>query len=296
MKVVSHLGWCPRFRADGSSFDMGSTSWLDRAACGKLLSRPRGANLGNIPTTGVLHLVAIGKCVGWYIFFPKFRHRAPHLPAVDKCGWLSTFHSAFRAVCVCLLVLCCGLQAQVGNAPTPKPPAARRSSPTPGQTAPHPWTRYCLKTAGFCFEYPVKWTNLGPIYGGAGVVVAEPTSRRPQKDWNQITATALELPEPAAGSERPELDELIERVLSPPPGATIQTIQRRNAMIGGHPAQVVTVEVQEQGKPAATELVAFVDADDIIYSMALRCAPAELKRLQPVFEHLLRSWREIPVE
>lgn len=161
---------------------------------------------------------------------------------------------------------------------------------------PRPWTRYCLKDAGFCFEYPAKWTNLGTIFGGAGVVVAEPSVRRPRQEWNQITAAALELPEPAAGSERPDLDALIGRVLSPPPGGTIHTTRRRNAFIGGHPAQVVTAEVQEPGKPAATEVVAFVDADEVIYSMALRCAPAELKRLQPVFDHLLRSWREIPAQ
>jgi hypothetical protein len=127
------------------------------------------------------------------------------------------------------------------------------------------------------------------------VVVAEPQQRRPREEWNQLTATALELPEPAAGSELPELDALITLVLAPAPGTSIHTAQRRNTMIGGYPAQVVTAEVQEPEKPPGTELVAFIDADGVIYSVALRCAPTELKRLQPIFDHALRSWRETPV-
>ena len=199
--------------------------------------------------------------------------------------------------CVCLLVFACGLHAQTGSGTSPKPPAAGGGSSTaPKQSTPRPWTRYCLKTAGFCFEYPVKWMNLGLVLDGAGVVVAEPASQRPREQWNQIMATALELPEAAPGSERPDLDGLIARVLSPPPGTTIQSTQRRNTMIGGYPAQVVTADIQEEGKPPAVEMVAFVDADSVVYNIALRCSPADLKRLQPVFEHALKSWRETPVQ
>ena len=214
-----------------------------------------------------------------------------------------------RLVCGCLLLLCFtqvgakaapagdpvrGLQAQSGSQTKPGPAAgANGTSPAP-QTTPRPWTRYCLKTASFCFDYPSSWSNLGPVFDGAGVVVAEPQQRRPREEWNQITAAAVELPEPAAGSELPGLDELITLVLAPTPGTAIRTMQRRNTVIGGYPAQVVTAEVQEPEKPPGTELIAFIDADGIIYSVALRCAPAELKRLQPLFEHALRSWREMP--
>ena len=199
--------------------------------------------------------------------------------------------------CVCLLVFACGLHAQTGSGATPKPPATGGGSPSaPKQTAPRPWTRYCVKSAGFCFEYPVKWVNLGLVLDGAGVVVAEPAPQRPREQWNQIMATALELPEPAPGSERPSLDALITHVLSPPPGATIHSTQRKSMMISGYPTQVVTVEIQEEGKPPAVEVVAFIDAEPVVYNLALRCLPSDLKRLQPIFEHALRSWREAPVQ
>jgi hypothetical protein len=65
-------------------------------------------------------------------------------------------------------------------------------------------------------------------------------------------------------------------------------------VVGGYPAQVVTAEVQEQGKPVATEQVAFIDADEVLYTVALRCAPADYRRLQPIFLKALKSWREMP--
>lgn len=124
------------------------------------------------------------------------------------------------------------------------------------------------------------------------MVVAEPAQSRPQAEWNQITAAALDLPESEAGGERPELNDLVNRVLAAPPGAKIQTIERSQTVIAGHPAQLITTQVQENGKPVAVERVAFIDADAVIYTLALRCLPSDFKRLQPVFVAALKSWRE----
>jgi len=162
------------------------------------------------------------------------------------------------------------------------------------QTAPPRWTRYCLQLGGFCFDHPAGWTDLGAVYNGAGVVFAEPNKERAQTDWNHITAAALDLPDPAEGSERPSMNELINQVMKPPEGAAMHTVERRETMVGGYPAQVITAEVQEQGKAVATEQVAFIDADDVLYTVALRCTPADYRRLKPVFLQVLKSWRELP--
>jgi len=162
------------------------------------------------------------------------------------------------------------------------------------QTAPPRWTRYCLQLGGFCFDHPAGWTDLGAVYNGAGVVFAEPNKERAQTDWNHITAAALVLPDPAEGSERPSMNDLINQVMKPPEGAAMHTVERRETMVGGYPAQVITAEVQEQGKAVATEQVAFIDADDVLYTVALRCTPADYRRLKPVFLQVLKSWRELP--
>jgi hypothetical protein len=125
-------------------------------------------------------------------------------------------------------------------------------------------------------------------------VFAEPNKERAQTDWNHITAAALDLPDPAEGSERPSMNDMINQVMKPPEGAAMHTVERRETMVGGYPAQVITAEVQEQGKAVATEQVAFIDADDVLYTVALRCTPADYRRLKPVFLQVLKSWRELP--
>jgi hypothetical protein len=185
---------------------------------------------------------------------------------------------------------------------------AGQSAPPHKEAAPR-WTRYCLEAGGFCLEHPAGWKDLGAVYGGAGVVFAEPNKERAQTEWNHITAVALDLPEsspeqakpgttgepePATGNERLSLNELINRVMTPPEGATIQTLERMQTMVGGYPAQVVTAEVREQAKAIAIEQVAFIDADDVLYSVALRSAPADYRRLKPVFMQVLKSWSELP--
>jgi hypothetical protein len=199
-----------------------------------------------------------------------------------------------------LLVLCLLLTALAqarGSQGEAKPVAltsANSPAPLRKENAAR-WTRYCLQTGGFCFDRPAGWTDLGPVYNGAGVVFAEPDKERAQTDWNHITAAAIDLPEPAEGSERPSVNDLINQVMTPPEGAAMHTVERMETAVGGYPAQVITAEVQESGKPVATERVAFIDADDVLYTVALRCAPADCRRLQPVFLKVLKSWREIPL-
>ena len=109
-----------------------------------------------------------------------------------------------------------------------------------GQTAPPRSTRYCLELGGFCFNHPAGWSNLGAVYNGAGVVFAEPNKARAQADWNHITAATLDLPEPAEGSERPSMNELIDQVMTAPEGAAIRTLERMETVLrrlplaGGH--------------------------------------------------------------
>ncbi len=208
-------------------------------------------------------------------------------------------HQGRRALSLLLFLLVASmLYAEQGG-------QAGRTAPPRKETAPR-WTRYCLEAGGFCFEHPAGWRDLGAVYGGAGMVFAEPNKERAQTEWNHITAAALDLPEspeqakrgpadePAAGSERLSLNELINRAMTPPDGATIHTLERMETMVGGYPAQVITAEVREQAKAVAIEQVAFIDADDVLYSVALRCAPADYRRLKPVFVQVLKSWSEMP--
>jgi hypothetical protein len=155
------------------------------------------------------------------------------------------------------------------------------------------WTRYCLDAGDFCFDHPAGWSNLGAVYDEGSVVFAEPNKEKARTEWNHITAAAIDFPEPAEGSERMPLNDMIGQAMTAPQGSTIHTVERTEMMIGGYPAQVITAEVQEQGKTVATEQVAFIDGDDVLFSVALHCAPADYRRLKPVFLRVLKSWHDI---
>lgn len=172
--------------------------------------------------------------------------------------------------------------------------AGAKASAQTAKDATPSWARYCIAGGGFCIEHPAKWTNLGEIYDGAGVVFAEPNKQRAQAEWNNITAAAIDLPDSDDSTDHPSMNDLINQVMTPSGGAVIHTVERMETVIRGYPSQVVTAEVQEPGKPPATERVAFIDADDVLYTIALRCAPVDFRRLQPVFLRALKSWRELP--
>ncbi len=195
---------------------------------------------------------------------------------------------------LCLL-LAAGLRAEASGRAGTK--SGGNAAPTgaagePGGTASR-WTRYCLEAGGFCFDRPAGWSDLGAVYNEASVVFAEPSKEKARTEWNHITAAAMDFPEPAAGSERVPMNDLIRQAMTPPQGSTIRTVERAEMMVGGYPAQLITAEVQEQGKTVATEQVAFIDGDDVLYSVALRCAPADYRRLRPVLLRVLKSWSEI---
>lgn len=155
-------------------------------------------------------------------------------------------------------------------------------------------TQRCSAAGGFCLQVPEAWQDMGEVFEGAGFVVAEPSRNRPKENWNNITAAAVELPEPEAGKERPALEELVDVVLgSPAEGTTMETVRRSREMIADMPAEIVQIRLRSKTSEWM-EQVALLDADEIVYSVAMGCAPGDVARLQPVFDRVLRSWKPAP--
>jgi hypothetical protein len=176
----------------------------------------------------------------------------------------------------------------------PKASGTAKAAPkTPGIAE---WRSECSKAGGFCVQVPQAWKALGDVFDGAGFVVAEPDAKKQQEDWNQITAAATDMPEGANGQERPSTDELIDIILgSPSSGIHAQTIQRTRSLISGMPAEVLKVRLRAKESTAdAIEYIALLDDGETIYSVALGCSPEDATRLEPVFDHVLHSWRATP--
>src|ERR1022692_3147036 len=134
-----------------------------------------------------------------------------------------------------------------------------------------PRKRYC-QPGGFCFKYPSSWCVVGDVFHGQGCVVSPP-QKLDRALLDEITV-ALILP-PSEGDEEPmTLDSLIEQASKSmrEGGQTFETLQRQQRTVDHKPAQMLKVRYRE------------------MYSIALKCSPENLARLEPAFAGVLESW------
>jgi hypothetical protein len=173
----------------------------------------------------------------------------------------------------------------LNGAPAAKSPGTKTSA-TAG------WKKYCAPEGDYCVKYPAGWEMLGDTADSGGIVVAPPQSAKPSEKWSSIAAAATDLPPQPAGKERPSFDELIGVVLdSMRPGVQAQTLERKQMSVEGMPAQVLKLKYDDENGQTWIEEIALMDGDEAIYSIALRCTPDELAKLEPVFKEMVGSWR-----
>jgi hypothetical protein len=167
--------------------------------------------------------------------------------------------------------------------------AAQTVAPVP---KPAPWKRYCQPDNGFCFKYPDSWTMLGEVFGGNGVVVA-PQQKEERTLWDEITL-AMIAPAPEDGKEPATLDGIVDQaaVGMRDAGENFVTLQRQQRRVDDKPAEMLKAEYHEKatGRDWLEEVVFIEGADGEIYSVALKCAPQNLARREPVLDSVLRSW------
>ncbi|MFZ0312798.1 MAG: hypothetical protein WAL85_08840, partial [Candidatus Korobacteraceae bacterium] len=154
------------------------------------------------------------------------------------------------------------------------------------------WKKYCQPNASFCFRYPPTWTMLGEVFDGNGVVVAPP-----QKDdralWYEITL-AMVAPSPGGDEEGPGLNGIIEQAMTAmrEAGQNFVTLQRQERTVDHQPAQMLKARYREKatGHDWVEEMVFIQGPENEIYSVALKCAPQDSARLEPVLKGVLESW------
>src|ERR1022692_5107172 len=154
-----------------------------------------------------------------------------------------------------------------------------------------PRKRYC-QPGGFCFKYPSSWCVVGDVFHGQGCVVSPP-QKLDRALLDEITV-ALILP-PSEGDEEPmTLDSLIEQASKSmrEGGQTFETLQRQQRTVDHKPAQMLKVRYREKAtdRDWVEEMVFIQGPDREIYSVALKCAPENLARLEPVLAGVLDSW------
>ena len=201
---------------------------------------------------------------------------------------------------------------------------APKASVKAGATAKKPATTAgrseCVEAVGLCVSIPATWQRLGNIFDDLGFVVAEPHPGVDSAAWPQISVAAIDVPAQKADGSGPSLDALVDIVLTPDGSfTTAETQQRARLLLNGANAEVLRVKLHNGAKDSlqdaspdaalnanqsanqsanqadTIEEVALIEGDEgLVYSIALRCAPEEVTRLEPVFQKAIHSWRFKP--
>lgn len=133
---------------------------------------------------------------------------------------------------------------------------------------------------------------LGDVFAGNGVVVAPP-QKEDRMLWDEITV-ALIVPPPEGDEESPGLNGIVEQSSRAmrEAGQSFVTLQRGERTIDHKPAQLLKVQYKEKasGRDWIEELVFIEGPESEIYSVALKCAPRNVAKLEPAFAAVLRSW------
>lgn len=199
---------------------------------------------------------------------------------------------------VAMFFLCASLG--MAGAQTQAPPSTSSSaakSATAARKASVAARTECTLSGGLCVTAPAGWQRLGEVFDDLGFVVAEPHSGTDSASWPQLTIAAMDVPAPkdgnGAASNRPPLDALVDIVLTPDGSFTsAETLQRSRLLLNGSVAEIVRVRLHDDAKSSdAIEAVALIEGEEgLVYSIALRCAPEDFARLEPVFERAAHSW------
>jgi hypothetical protein len=175
--------------------------------------------------------------------------------------------------------------------------AAAQTSRKPTQKA-ATWKQYCQGEEGFCFKYPPSWSMLGEIFDGNGVVVAPPQNGD-RAVWDEVTV-ALVIPPPEGDEDPVSIDQAIEKAVSSvrEGGQSFETLQRQRRKVDDKPAELLKLHYVDKsnGREWIEELTFIEGPESGIYSVALKCAPSSLARMEPLFVRIVESWKLPEIE
>jgi hypothetical protein len=156
-----------------------------------------------------------------------------------------------------------------------------------------PWKSYCQPVANFCFKYPPGWQMLGEVFEGNGAVVAPP-QKQEQQLWDSVTVARV-IPPPQDKDDAMTAAEAITQAESGvrANGQNFQTLERRQRMVDGNPAEIVKLRYTENstGRDWIEELVFIEGPSSEVYSLALKSSPSGLTAIEPQFSRIVDSWR-----
>lgn len=191
-------------------------------------------------------------------------------------GWAERVTLGNMRFVAVLLVLCACAAAQA--------PAAR---PNPAPHAPV----YCNHDLGFCFDYPSSWKVLGEVYDGHGVSLAPPQDGDPSQ-WANVTVAALEIPQ-TEGKNPPTVEDLVTSLVGKmaEQAQNMETVRRSDERLAHHPAQLLQVRYDENGKRWGETIVALDGENGSFFTIVYKARVADEAKYQAQVQAILRSFR-----
>jgi hypothetical protein len=172
---------------------------------------------------------------------------------------------------------------------------AQTTPPTKPSTLAKPRTsNYCNQDLGYCFDFPISWKLLGEVYEGHGATVA-PVQPGDQTQWVQVTVAALEIPE-QEGKAPPTVEDLVTSLIGKMAEqvANMQTVRRSEETLAHHPAQLVQVHYDEDGKRWGETIVAMDGDNGTFYTVVYKALAIDEAKYKAQVEEILKSFRIKP--
>jgi len=111
--------------------------------------------------------------------------------------------------------------------------------------------------------------------------------------WDEITV-ALVVPPPEDDEEGPGLNGVLEQSSTAmrEAGQNFVTLRRQERTVDHKAAQLLKVQYKEKasGRDWIEELVFIEGPENEIYSVALKCSPQNVTKLEAAFSEVLRTW------
>ena len=125
-------------------------------------------------------------------------------------------------------------------------------------------------------------------------MVVAPPQKEDRALWYEITL-AMVTPSPEGDEEGPGLNGIIEQAMAAmreAGGRISSPCNARERTVDHQPAQMLKARYREKatGHDWVEEMIFIQGPENEIYSVALKCAPLDLARLEPVLKGVLESW------
>lgn len=153
---------------------------------------------------------------------------------------------------------------------------------------------YCNHDLGYCFDYPASWKLLGEVYDGRGVTVSPPQAGD-ESQWAQVTVAAIEIPT-QEGKNPPSVEDLVTTLIGKmaEQATNMETVRRSQETLAHHPAQLLQVRYDEDGKRWGETIVAMDGNNGRFYTVVYKALAGTEAKYQTQIEGMLKSFRLAP--